>query len=155
MAPGDVEPSNPVTAEDLKGLETTLSSSLVTQLEISQAAQLKLMQTMMSDFMEKYKPSTSSSPTPAVAPLVGTLPTDAEARTSDSIGDNSEKDNDDEEEDKNDPSKSKNGTDLKGHHAEPPPFVYSLDPRIPYHHIVNQGPPPPLNLSILKDGNLR
>ena len=56
------------------------------------------MQTMMNDFMEKYKPSTSSTPTPAVPPLVGGLSTDAEARTSDSFGDNSDKDNDDEEE---------------------------------------------------------
>ena len=43
MAPGDVDAdaNKPVTAEDLKSLETTLSSSLATQLQISQAAQNK------------------------------------------------------------------------------------------------------------------
>ena len=53
MAPGDVDAdaNKPVTAEDLKGLETTLSSSLATQLEISQDAQFKQMQEMMNIFM--------------------------------------------------------------------------------------------------------
>ena len=148
MAPEVGEPSSPITTEDLKGLETTLSSSLATQLEISQAAQLKLMQTMMSDFMEKYKPSTSSSPTPVVTPIDGTLLTGVEAKASDNNGDNSEKVDDDEvdkDKYKDDPSKSKKGTDSKSYHAEPPPSAYSPDPRIPHHHIVNQGPPPPLN----------
>src|SRR4051794_29179087 len=108
--PEDTEPSNLVTTEDLKGLETTLSSSLATQLENGQATQLKQMQAMMNDFMEKFKSGTLSSPAAEVAPIDGILLTSAEAKASDSIGDNSEKVDDDEVEkdkDKDDPSKSK------------------------------------------------
>ena len=138
MVPRDVKPTKPVTAEDLNDLETTLSS-LATQLEIGQAAQIKLLQTMMNDFMEKFKPSTSSSPTTVVTPINGTLLTGVEAKASDNLGDNSEKVDDDEvDKDKDDPSKSKTGTDSKSYHAEPPPSTYSPDPRIPHHHIVNQ-----------------
>src|SRR4051794_12571171 len=130
-SPRETEPTNLVTTKDLKELETVLSSSLATQLQLGQATQLKQMQAMMNDFMEKFKPSTSSSPTAEMTPIDGTLLTSAEAKASDSIGDNSEKVNDDEvgkDKDKDDPSKSKKGTDSKSYHAEPPPSAYSPEP---------------------------
>ena len=51
----------------------------------------KLLQTMMNDFMEKFKPSTSSSPTTVVTPINGTLLTGVEAKASDNLGDKGER----------------------------------------------------------------
>ena len=148
MAPGDVDAdaNKPVTAEDLKSLETTLSSSLATQLQIAQTAQNKQMQEMMNTFMASLnKPISSSSPPSVVAPTMGEQHVNVESEDSENIGEK-EEDNDDEDKDKdkNDASKSSGNTGPKAYHEEPPPLVYSPDPRIPHHHIVNQGPPPPL-----------
>ena len=63
--------STPVSMEDLKSLELSLSSSLATELQVAQAAQNKQMQEMMNTFMASLnKLVTSSSPPPAVAPTL-------------------------------------------------------------------------------------
>ena len=142
MAPGDVDPeaSKPVTAEDLKSLETTLSSSLATQLQIAQASQNKQMQEMMNTFMASFKkPAIPSSPPPVRAPTMGEQLINVETEVFKNLDEEKGKDKDDEDKDKDkdDSSKSSWSTCPKAHHAELPPSMYSPGPQVPHHHIVN------------------
>jgi hypothetical protein len=139
MAPGDEvgDPFIPVTAEDLKSLETTLSSSLATQMNISLAAQnnqIKELQDTMIKFMATFNNGATSTPSPAITPIKETPPTKVALNGADNL-----------EKEVVDEVKSTKNSGTKDTHAVAPPLTYSPEPRLPHHHIVNLGPPPPLN----------
>jgi hypothetical protein len=110
---------------------------MATQLNVSIAAQnkeIKQLQDMMTKFMSSFNNGASSSPTPGVPPTTEKTP----IKVAPNGTNNLEKEDEDED-------KSSKSSGLKSTHAVAPPLVYSSELRLPHHHIVNLGPPPPLN----------
>ena len=121
---GDGAAHGSVTMDDLKRLETTLTSSMETQ-----------MREMREMIMQLMSPNRATPP-PHPEDPPSTSPAQASAKLGES------KDGD-EQSNKGSPSKRGDG---KGEYNEVPHW-YSPDPPIPHPHINNRGDPPSLSTS--------
>ena len=121
---GDGVARGSVTMDDLKRLETTLTSSMETQ-----------MREMREMIMQLMSPNRATPPPPSEDP-----PSSPQAQATAKLVDLKDVD---EQSNKGSPSKRGDG---KGEYSEVPHW-YSPDPPIPHPHINNRGDPPSLSAS--------